>query len=97
MKNPYQIFVDTTPPNAATIAWPTETTNNPIEIFLDSSYSTWEYSINSGVTWNDGSGNFLDLSSNTYVIGAIYIRTIDIAGNKSPIVANPIICKVYCN
>ena len=91
VKNPYQIFVVITPPNSATIVWPTEITNNPIEIILDSSYLTWEYSINSGATWNDGSGNFLDLSSNTYAIGTIYIRIIDVVGNKSPIVANPIL------
>lgn len=49
----------------------------------------WEYSLNSGSTWNTGSGTSFTLADNTsYAIDAIQIRQTDAAGNISPVAKN---------
>ncbi|MCX6072816.1 MAG: Ig-like domain-containing protein [Campylobacterales bacterium] len=51
--------------------------------------ATWQYSLNGGSIWTDGSGSTFNLSDNTsYAIGTIQIRQTDAAGNVSNATSN---------
>ncbi len=43
--------------------------------------STWKYSIDGGVSWNDGSGKSFDLDEGVYPANAIQVQQTDGAGN----------------
>ena len=58
------------------------TKNNGVTVNGLEDKSVWQYSIDGGKSWTDGSGNTFNLDMNkTYEIGDIVIRTADKAGN----------------
>ncbi|MDD5717274.1 MAG: Ig-like domain-containing protein [Sulfuricurvum sp.] len=60
-----------------------------VNVTLDDTAASWQYSLDSGVTWRTGSGTSFNLSSNTtYGIDAIQLRQYDLAGNVSAISSN---------
>ncbi len=59
-----------------------------ITVDLESN-ATWQYSIDAGISWQDGSGNSFRLDAgNSYVIGDIRVKQIDKAGNISEVTSN---------
>ncbi len=46
--------------------------------------ASWQFSTNSGSTWNNGSGSSFTVSPGTYTRGQVRVRQTDIAGNTSP-------------
>ena len=47
--------------------------------------ASWQYSINSGNNWINGTGSSFALASGSYAAGTIFVRQSDIAGNTSAI------------
>ena len=59
-------------------------TNNPtVKLTGLEAGATWQYSINAGNIWSNGSGTSFDLPAGTYAAGQILVRQIDTAGNTS--------------
>ena len=86
--------VDTNAPDALTLALRADTNISTDNITKDSilnvsgfeANSSWQYSLDSGVTWVDGnvvrdSASSFDLFDGTYLAGQIRVRQIDAAGN----------------
>ena len=60
-----------------------------IDVTLAGDAASWQYSLNSGSTWNTGGGTSFELGNNTtYATGAIQVRQTDIAGNTSSAASN---------
>lgn len=83
---------DTTAPSAPTVALAADTgssssdriTNNGrVDVGGLETGATWEYSTNSGTSWQAGSGTSFTLSAGTYADGAVLVRQKDAAGNVS--------------
>lgn len=55
-----------------------------------SSGSTWKYSLDSGVTWLDGTGTSFTLAASTYSANTIQIKQTDVAGNESAVTKIPV-------
>ncbi|MDX6807673.1 hypothetical protein, partial [Terrihabitans rhizophilus] len=45
----------------------------------------WEYSLDGGDTWLDGTGTSFELPPGTYAAGEVQVRQTDAAGNTSPV------------
>jgi L-fucose mutarotase/ribose pyranase (RbsD/FucU family) len=45
--------------------------------------ATWQFSLNGGSSWQNGTGNRLSLTDGTYAAGQVQVRQIDAAGNTS--------------
>lgn len=85
--------VDTIAPTAPTIALTTDTGSSSSDGITNSTGVTvsgleggasWQYSLNGGTTWNNGSGSTFSLGVNTtYSAGQILVRQTDGAGNTS--------------
>ncbi|MDX6806912.1 BapA/Bap/LapF family large adhesin, partial [Terrihabitans rhizophilus] len=52
--------------------------------------TTWQYSLDAGETWIDGSGTSFELDPGTYGPGQVQVRQIDDAGNISPVDIVPV-------
>ena len=89
--------VDTTAPGVLTVTWPTDTGSsrsdgitkeNTVIIAGKEAGASWEYSVNSGTDWTDGSGTSFILSDRVYAIDAIRVRQRDEADNTSAVSKN---------
>ena len=83
---------DTTAPTAPTVSLPTDTgssstdritSNGRIDVGGLETGATWEYSTNSGTSWQAGTGTNFTLGAGTYADGAVLVRQRDAAGNIS--------------
>lgn len=62
------------------------TSNGRIDVSGLETGATWQYSINSGVTWTAGSGDFFTLpAGRTYASNTVRVRQADKAGNISAV------------
>jgi hypothetical protein len=86
------VSIDSTAPLTPTLALASDSgssnsdgiTNAPtVKVAGLEAGATWQYSINVGNTWSNGSGTSFDLSAGTYAAGQILVRQIDSAGNLS--------------
>jgi hypothetical protein len=94
-----ELVVDTTAPDAATVALAADTgassedfitSNRTVNVTGVEASATWEYSINAGENWIPGVGTSFDLAEGSYAANAIQIRQMDAAGNVSEVsVLNP--------
>jgi hypothetical protein len=50
--------------------------------------ASWQWSSNSGSSWNTGSGASFTLPAGTYAAGTVRVRQIDLAGNTGPTAQN---------
>ncbi|MDR5865093.1 DUF4214 domain-containing protein, partial [Halomonas campisalis] len=89
--------VDTTPPAAPTLALEEHTgpidgitQNGSIVVDGIESETSWEYSLDGGESWQDGSGDSFELPEGDYPSGQVQVRQRDIAGNTSPATSNDI-------
>ena len=89
--------VDTTAPAVLRVTWPTDTGSsgsdgitkeNTVTIAGQEAGASWEYSVNSGTDWTDGSGTSFILSDRVYAIDAIRVRQRDEADNTSAVRKN---------
>jgi len=74
--------VDLTPPIAPGLALGSD--NGQINVLLLESGATWEYSLNSGVNWIQGTGSSFVVDPGTYLAGQVQARQADVAGNQGP-------------
>jgi len=86
------ISIDSTAPLSPTLALASDNgssnsdgiTNNPtVKVAGLEAGATWQYSINAGNIWSNGSGTSFNLPAGTYAAGQILVRQIDSAGNTS--------------
>lgn len=67
------------------------TSDTTIDVTLDAEAASWEYSLDSGATWTEGSGTSFEMGAlQTYEIGQIQVRQLDIAGNISAAASNEV-------
>lgn len=67
------------------------TSDTTIDVTLDAEAASWEYSLDSGVTWTEGSGTSFEMGAlQTYEIGQIQVRQLDLAGNVSAVASNEV-------
>ncbi|PKF54418.1 hypothetical protein CW748_15940, partial [Alteromonadales bacterium alter-6D02] len=60
-----------------------------VTVALAAEQVTWQYSLDAGTTWVDGTGTSFDLAGDTaYAIGDIQVKQTDKAGNTSEAVSN---------
>jgi hypothetical protein len=59
------------------------TNNGTVNVTGLETGATWQYSINGGSSWTNGTGTSFVLSSGTYSAGSVLVRQSDIAGNTS--------------
>lgn len=95
------ITVDTEAPSTPGLTLATDTgISNSDNITKDSTINiseleadaTWQYSLNRGMTWTNGSDNSLELeANNTYAAGNIQVHQTDRAGNTSIVASYPAI------
>ncbi len=84
------VTIDTAAPAAPSLALATDTgasssdgisSNGLINVAGLEAGATWQYSTNSGGTWNTGSGGSFTLAAGTYAPGSILVKQTDLAGN----------------
>ncbi|CAB5504767.1 beta strand repeat-containing protein [Bathymodiolus thermophilus thioautotrophic gill symbiont] len=96
VKNTSAIIVDTTPPTAPIFSFTDTgslgndniTNNGTITVTGLEEDATWQYSINGGTDFTNGTGNSFTLNEGTYNVDAIQIKQTDVAGNTSSVVKN---------
>ncbi|MBB98715.1 MAG: hypothetical protein CML67_04145 [Rhodobacteraceae bacterium] len=66
------------------------TNDNQVNVAgLEGGTTTWEYSLNGGVTWTAGTGTSFDLTDDTvFAAGDVQVRQTDAAGNTSAVGSN---------
>ncbi|MCO7233018.1 Ig-like domain-containing protein, partial [Cobetia sp. Dlab-2-AX] len=81
---------DLTVPDAPALALTTDTldadgitSNGEVTISGLETNATWEYSLDGGSTWIDGTGTTFTLAEGSYADGDVQIRQTDVAGNVS--------------
>ncbi|MDL2193051.1 Ig-like domain-containing protein, partial [Cobetia sp. LC6] len=87
----FTLTVDTTEPTNPALALTTDTnitddgitSNGEITVSGLETDATWEYSLDGGSTWNDGTGTTFTLEEGVYADGVVQIRQTDVAGNVS--------------
>ncbi|NLQ18133.1 hypothetical protein HGG82_10925 [Marinomonas sp. M1K-6] len=94
------IVTDTTPLAAPSFALHEDTgdsdsdfvtSDTTIDVTLSEDAASWEYSLDSGDTWTEGSGTSFEMGAlQTYVIGQIQVRQTDLAGNVSIAASNEV-------
>lgn len=68
------------------------TSDTTIDVTLDAEAASWEYSLDSGVTWVEGSGTSFEMGGlQTYEVGQIQVRQLDLAGNVSAAASNEVV------
>ena len=87
--NNYDITIDNTQPNPPTVLWPSITNTGVINVTIDVSAVTWEYSITSGSNWITGNGNSFTLSETTHLTNSIQVRNYNSLGVVSSVISNP--------
>ena len=96
-KNPTEITVDTSAPDALTMILPVDTGSsssdgltkeNRVTISTPEAGASWEYSVNGGKDWTSGTDTDFTLSDGTYAKDAIQVRQTDAAGNRSLVSGN---------
>ena len=61
-----------------------DTNDGTVKVSGLESGASWQYSVNSGSTWVNGSGSSFSLAANTsYAANAVQVRQTDVAGNNS--------------
>jgi len=81
--------IDTVAPTPPTLTFPANKSNeNTVTVALGAGATTWRYSVDTGNTWINGSGNSFTLSDATYAINRIRVTNSDAATNMSSIVTN---------
>ncbi|MCC4274098.1 beta strand repeat-containing protein [Marinomonas communis] len=66
-----------------------ELTSVAVDVTLADDVSTWQYSLDGGLTWVDGEATRFSLDAeSSYTAGQIQIRQTDVAGNTSDVVSN---------
>jgi hypothetical protein len=84
-------MVDTTAPAAPALALAQDTdipndritSNGTIQVSGLESGASWQYSLNSGDSWINGSGSSFQVAAGTYTNGQVQVRQRDVAGNLS--------------
>ncbi|MCW8354463.1 hypothetical protein N5P32_00465 [Marinomonas pontica] len=67
------------------------TSDTTIDVTLSEDAASWEYSLDSGTTWTEGSGTSFEMGGlQTYEIGHIQVRQLDAAGNVSAVASNEV-------
>jgi hypothetical protein len=88
--NAAEINVDTTLPAAPTLALANDTGSSisdgvtnvgTVNVSGIEPNASWQYSTDSGSSWNNGSGTTFNLAAGTYAIGVVQVRQTDAAGN----------------
>lgn len=88
-KNILPIVLDTVPPSAPTVSFPVGTTqNNTVTVTLASNAISYEFSIDSGVSFTNGTGTSFTLNDATYSINQVQVRNTDSFGNTSTSTTN---------
>ncbi len=59
------------------------TNNGVVNVFGLESGSNWQYSFNTGNTWNSGTGSTFTLAAGSYAVGSVRINQTDLVGNVS--------------
>lgn len=84
------VTLDTVAPNAAGVTLASDTgasntdgvTNNgTVNVSLSSDTNNWQYSINGGTTWSNGTGTTFSLGAGTYAANSVQVQAFDKAGN----------------
>jgi hypothetical protein len=84
--------VDLTPPVAPDLVLAEDTgtpgdnitSNGTINVLRLESGATWQYSVNSGRTWVEGTGTSFVAAPGSYGVGQVQVRQTDVAGNQGP-------------
>ncbi len=74
--------VDTSSPVAPNLAL--GSTSGVVDVSLLEDGATWEFSVDSGATWLEGSGTSFVVDPGTYGVGQVQARQSDVAGNQGP-------------
>lgn len=68
------------------------TSDTNIDVTLSEDAASWEYSLDNGTTWTEGSGTSFEMGGlQTYEIGQIQVRQLDAAGNVSAVASNEVV------
>lgn len=99
--NSMVIVTDTIPLAAPTFALHADTgesdsdfitSDTTIDVTLSDDAASWQYSLDSGATWSDGTGTSFEMGAlQTYDVGQIQVRQADLAGNISVAVSNEVV------
>ena len=88
-KNTLTVVVNTNTPQLPTVTFPNATSNTGIvTVTLATNASYWAYSVDSGTTFNQGSGNQFTLGSATYAENQIRVKNMTNTGTESSTVNN---------
>jgi hypothetical protein len=91
---PFRAFkaftVDFTPPEAPGMALAEDTdvagdritSNGTINVTALERGATWQYSLDAGTTWTDGSNSSFEAPAGSYTLGQVQVRQSDLAGNE---------------
>ena len=83
--------VDTINPGSPNVIFPVLSADGTVKILsYGSGSSKWQYSVDNGVSFNNGNGSTFVLPHGTYNIGSVKVRSVDIAGNISSEVFNSV-------
>ncbi|GEM_PF-6715735 len=85
------VLPDTTPPapsefaftDAGRSATDALSSNPTITLTLASDTATWQYSLDNGTTWTNGTGHTITLAEGTYDKQSVQVKQFDAAGNSS--------------
>ncbi|MBR7889164.1 hypothetical protein J9B83_09440 [Marinomonas sp. A79] len=99
--NEIEITTDTLAPVAPSFALHNDTgdsdsdyitSDTTIDVTSIESGASWQYSLDGGETWIEGSGTSFEMGAlQTYKIGQIQVRQIDVAGNISAVASNDVV------
>ena len=87
-ENSTELIINTTPPAKPTVTFPDNGTTGSVTVALANGATTWEYSVNNGVSWTAGTGTSVALSDALYSIDHIHVRNSDQWGNTSAVTKN---------
>lgn len=65
------------------------TLNGRIDVSGIENGASWQYSIDGGTNWHDGSGPYFTVTPGTYLANAVQVRQTDAAGNASSVASMP--------
>ena len=87
--NSAQFIIDTVAPSSPSVSFPSgNTNNNVVTVTLATDATSYEYSLDSGVSFTNGTGTSFQLSNGSYTIEQIHVRNSDSAGNISDATKN---------
>jgi len=72
VKNDSEIIINLSPP---TVDYSNSSSTKTVSVTITGDATSWEYSLDSGSTWENGSGTSFPLSPGTYEINAIQVRS----------------------